>query len=294
MGRDFILTAQRRSSLFRSLLSTIERATDTRELIECIQQAYQARLDGKLTIKLFTALNTLYEARRAALETAPLCRNAANDRDNAQRVVLAITNNIARNLRRNAVNPEFAAAVTAVEKAIDDASLEQALELARKYRQTGRIQPNKLDQITTFAETKSALLASPAFHRANDRVFNLSTAMINEALAIPADRSMQEQQLRKVASQIHTLPLQEKERVRNVFRETRPNLYAQIKNRLAHTIASASSMKLTYFRFAFYEDRRTGVPNEPHNEFHLLNQTDRAETWNLLKQRSQGLFPVNP
>jgi len=54
---------------------------------------------------------------------------------------------------------------------------------------------------------------------------------------------------------------------------------------LAYSIRSASSGTLNYLRFAFYEDAKTGAPNQPQNMIHLLTQADRAETWEALKSR---------
>jgi len=82
------------------------------------------------------------------------------------------------------------------------------------------------------------------------------------------------------------LPLQEKERVRAALQQARPALYDKIKTGLAAIVRSASNAKLTYLRFAFYEDRTTGAPNEPHNMIHLLTQNDKAEIWKSLKSKS--------
>jgi len=57
-------------------------------------------------------------------------------------------------------------------------------------------------------------------------------------------------------------------------------------------IHRASARKLMYLRFAFYEDRKTGIPNEPHNMIHLLTAADKAAIWEELKNASRLATPV--
>jgi hypothetical protein len=45
-----------------------------------------------------------------------------------------------------------------------------------------------------------------------------------------------------------------------------------------------------YLRFAFYQDRQTGRPNEPHNMIHLLTAADTAIVWKRLIELS-GVAP---
>jgi hypothetical protein len=91
-------------------------------------------------------------------------------------------------------------------------------------------------------------------------------------------------ELRKLVTTLHTLPAQEQERVRKVFREVHPDVYQRIVNGLTTRISTASQSKKLYFRFAFYVDRKTGRPNEPHSMIHLLTATDTAVIWQKLKQ----------
>ena len=59
MQRDFILRSMNRSNAFRNFHNLIANATDLRHLIAIIQDAYQARLRKVISIKMFTALNTV-------------------------------------------------------------------------------------------------------------------------------------------------------------------------------------------------------------------------------------------
>jgi hypothetical protein len=69
MQRDFILRSMNRSTAFRTFHNQIANASDLRSLIEVIKEAYQARLRKAINIKMFTALNTLYECKRANFES---------------------------------------------------------------------------------------------------------------------------------------------------------------------------------------------------------------------------------
>jgi hypothetical protein len=71
MQRDFILRSINRSKAFRTFHNQIVNASDLRVLIEAIKEAYQARLRKAINVKMFTALNTLYECKRANLESHP-------------------------------------------------------------------------------------------------------------------------------------------------------------------------------------------------------------------------------
>lgn len=65
MQRDFILRSMNRSHAFRKFHNRIANALDLRTLVDVIKDAYQARVQKLINIKMFTALNTLYECKRA-------------------------------------------------------------------------------------------------------------------------------------------------------------------------------------------------------------------------------------
>lgn|GEM_PF-1853245 len=192
MQRDFILRSMNRSNAFRKFHNLIAKAADLRQLIGIIQDAYQARLRNVISIKMFTALNTLYECKRANFESTPA-------------------------------------------------------------------QIKKEDN-------------------GNVRTFVPAIPVIAMAKHIPV------RQLRMLASRIHTLPSQEQERVRKIFRQERSEVYERIVNGLANIIRTASQSKRMYLRFAFYVDRKTGQPNEAHNMIHLLTAQDTALLWQQLKE----------
>jgi hypothetical protein len=292
MARDFVLNSLHRSPRFRRFFHAIKDATDTRALIACVQSAFKARKDGKLSVKLFTALSTIYGAKRAELESIPLCRTSFEERQFAQDTVDLIMQHMARNTAKMfpEASPAFQAAVRRLVTTSDIQLLANKIQTARAAQLAGKLSTKMFDALKTLYETKTALLQSRPFSRESqdDRLFNVSTCLLNEASAIP------EQHLRKLAIRMHTLPMQERERVRNSFREVRHSLYEKIKDGLAGIVKSASPGKLMYLRFAFYEDRTTGAPNEPHNMIHLLTKDDRAEVWELLKEKSGLPEPQNP
>lgn len=247
MARDFILNAQRHSKLFRSVAQAIETATDTRSLKSIIQQAFQYRTQGSLTLKLFTALRTLYKAAQARLEAEPL----------------RSTREIKRTLKTSGL--EFDQILAKYQADVDEGKLtsQEAEALAKKWAR---------GQVFEINEPRDFIIAAPLLSLAS---------------------SIKPKFLREVATAIHALPLQERERVRNHLRSTRQDLYERIKTGLARIIAHASPGKLMYLRFAFYEDRRTGAPNEARNMIHLLTEADRASTWDLLKEKSRLPEPKN-
>lgn len=200
MHRDFMLRSMNRSGAFRGFIRRIEAATETRALIDTIQDAYQARLKGTISIKMFTALNTAYEVKRANLESTPL------------------------------------------------------------------------------RETKDV--------DGRARTFIVATPVIKLAQTLPT------RELRTLATAIQALPIQERERVRNILRTERRDLYIRIQEGLLQMINQASARKLMYLRFAFYEDRKTGIPNEPHNMIHLLTAADKAAIWEYLKNASGLAKPM--
>ena len=196
MQRDFILRSMNRSHAFRTFHNQIASAPDLRTLIEVIKEAYQARVRKVISIKMFTALNTLYGCKRANFESNPL-----------------------------------------------------------------RITKQRDGQLHIFmpAVPVMAMAKQVALPTLRDDLLNLVTTL-------------------------HTLPAQEQERVRKVFREVHPDVYQRIVNGLTTRISTASQSKKLYFRFAFYVDRKTGRPNEPHSMIHLLTTTDTAAIWQQLKK----------
>jgi hypothetical protein len=304
-ARDFITSSLHYSPMFRRFSEAIQAATDTRALIACIKAAYSAytvpedesQPNGKriflsvLSVKLFTALSTMYGARRAELESIPLCRTSSEDRQFAQETVDLIMQHMARGTAKMypEASPAFQAAVRRLVTSSDIQLLANKMQTAREAQLAGKLSTKMFHALNTLYETKTALLESRPFSRESqdDQLINVGASLLNQATAI------QEQHLRKLAIQMHTLPMQERERFRNSFREVRPELYKGIKDSLAESVKSASPGKLMYLRFASYEDRTTGASNEPHNKIHLLTEEDKAEVWKLLNEKSGLPEPQN-
>ena len=195
MQQNFILRSMNRSAHFRRFHNLIDQATDVRQLIDTIKDAYQSRLRRTITIKMFTALNTLYVVKRARFQSTPL-------------------------------------------------------------------------RVT--------------------KTINGSTKLFEPALPLIAlAKTIAPRDLRTLATNIHTLPQHERERVRHVLRTEQPQLYDRILNGLLKIVRKASPDKRRYLRFAFYQDHQTGVPNQSHNLIHLLTASDNAVIWQQVKERQK-------
>jgi hypothetical protein len=73
---DYHLTAMRNNSAYRRFYSRIRHATDTKTIGELMMQAYDARQEGKLSVKHFITLNTAADNQRERLLSAPLSATA--------------------------------------------------------------------------------------------------------------------------------------------------------------------------------------------------------------------------
>jgi len=200
LRRDFIFNCMNRSKTFRSFMVRIENAVETRGLIQTIKDAYQARLKGSISIKMFTALNTVYELRRTNIETTPM----------------------------------------------------------REMREVA-------------GRTGLYVVSAPTL-----------------ALA----REIKTKDLRQLSTALQELPMQERERVRAAFKQGRPELYSRVYEGLLDIVAQASTKKVLYLRFAFYENPGTGKANEAHNMIHLLTTEDKATVWEALKEVSSLPKPL--
>lgn len=69
MKADFHLRAQRSNALYRNFHRRIRTARDTALVAATIKEAYQAKEEGRLSLALFTALNTSSKLQRWSLET---------------------------------------------------------------------------------------------------------------------------------------------------------------------------------------------------------------------------------
>lgn len=192
MQKDFILISMNRSSEFRRVYRHLDEAKDVAQLVATIKDAYQSRLKHTISIKMFTALNTLYKLKRARLQSTPF---------------------------------RFTKTVNGFTKLIEPAI--PITELAKTIR--------------------------------------------------PAD-------LRILATKIHFLPQDERERVRRIFQSERPELYKRILDGLLAIIREASPHTRRQLRFACYHDWEKDTPNQAHNMIHLMTASDYTRIWKQLKE----------
>ncbi|MBO0862984.1 MAG: hypothetical protein J2P21_31705 [Chloracidobacterium sp.] len=73
---NFHLTAMRNNYSYRRFYTRSRRATDTKAIGELMKQAYEARQDGRMSVKHFIALNTAANNQRERSLSAPLSATA--------------------------------------------------------------------------------------------------------------------------------------------------------------------------------------------------------------------------
>jgi hypothetical protein len=169
-----------------------------------------------------------------------------------------------------------------IANASDLRALIEVIKEAYQARSRKAINIKMFTALNTLYVCKRANLESTAMRITQETDGQLRTFMpavpviaIAKQIAVP--------DLQQLALKLHTLPAQEQERVRKVFREERPKVYRRIVDGLTTRIRTASQGKRMYFRFAFYVHLETGIPNEPLSMFHLLTAADRAVMWQKLK-----------
>lgn len=193
-----------------------------------------------------------------------------------------------RNINRS---KPFRTFYNAIENAPDVRSVIEAIQRAYQAREQRTINVKMFTTLSTMYRVKRARLESTAIRVTKQidgriRTFIPATWVVELAKRIPT------KDLRKLASAMHTLPDQERERISRLIRAHRSDLYYAILNGLLDRVEDASQAKRMYFRFAFYQDRKTGRPNEPHNMIHLLTQADTAAVWERLIELSGVAEPA--
>jgi hypothetical protein len=179
----------------------------------------------------------------------------------------------------------------AIQTAPDLRTLIEVIQDAYQARLAKTINVKMFTTLNTLYAVKRARLESTAVSVTKEvagrvRTFIPAVPVIELAKRIPA------RELRKLAIAMHTLPGQERERISRLIRTNRSELYDAILNGLLRIVEDASQAKRMYLRFAFYQDRKTGRPNEPHNMIHLLTATDTATVWKRLIELSGIAEPV--
>ena len=178
-----------------------------------------------------------------------------------------------------------------IENAPDLRSLIEVIQDAYQARLAKTINVKMFTTLNTLYAVKRARLESTAVRVTKEvdgrvRTFIPAVPVIELAKRIPT------RELRKLAVAMHTLPAQERERIARLIRINRPELYNAILDGLLRIVEDASQAKRMYLRFAFYQDRKTGRPNEPHNMIHLLTAADTAIVWKRLIECSGIAEPV--
>ena len=195
---------------------------------------------------------------------------------------------ILRSMNRSKVFRTF---YNAIENATDVRSLVEIIQDAFQARLAKTINVKMFTTLNTIYAVKRARLESTAMRVTKEvagqvRTFIPAVPVIELAKRIPT------RELRKLATAMHTLPNQERERISRLICTNRSELYSAILDGLLKIVESASQGKRMYLRFAFYQDRQTGRPNEPHNMIHLLTAADTAIVWKRLIELSGVAQPL--
>jgi hypothetical protein len=185
----------------------------------------------------------------------------------------------------------FRAFYNAIENATDVRSLIEVIQDAYQARLAKTINVKMFTTLNTLYAVKRARLESTAV-RVTKEVDGQLRTFIPAAPVIDLAKRIPTRELRKLATAMHTLPNQERERISRLIRANRSELYNAILDGLLKIVESASQGKRMYLRFAFYQDRQTGRPNEPHNMIHLLTAADTAIVWKRLIQLSGVAAPI--
>lgn len=199
------------SASYRQLTTRLEAARDTAIVAAIKREAWQEKEAGRLSFKLFTALNTRASALQAGLEATPLTE----------------------------------------------------------------LRPHRVVAGCGFTMTQTFADGAHKFIVAQPLV-NRITQLTGKAIG-------------DFARALHSLPRQERERVRRAFSECNPQLYGRVRDGLKVEISRASQARLRYFRWAFY------AGNKPEHPIHTLTREDQSAAWEMLKERAlSGTTPLLP
>ncbi len=195
---------------------------------------------------------------------------------------------ILRSMNRSKVFRTFH---NAIDNASDVRSLIEIIQDAYQARLAKTINVKMFTTLNTLYTVKRARLESTAI-RVTQEVEDRVRTFIPAVPVIELAKRIPTKELRKLATAMHTLPDQERERISRLIRANRFGLYNAILTGLLEIVENASQGKRMYLRFAFYQDRQTGHPNEPHNMIHLLTAADTAIVWKRLIELSGVAAPL--
>ena len=195
---------------------------------------------------------------------------------------------IFRTLNRSKLFRTFYNAINA---ASDIRSLITIIQDAYQARLAHTINVKMFTTLNTLYTTKRARLESTLMRLTKEvggqiRTFIPAVPVLELAKTIPT------KQLRTLATAMHTLPDREPEKISRFLQAHRSSVYNAIFAGLLKIVEEANQNKRMYLRFAFYKNRQTGCPNEPHNMIHLLTAADTATIWNRLIELSGVAAPT--
>ena len=179
----------------------------------------------------------------------------------------------------------------AINDASNTRSLIKIIQEAYQARLTNTINVKMFTTLNTLYTVKRARLESTLLRLTIEtdgrvRTFVPAIPVLELAKTIPT------KDLRTLATAIHTLPDHEPEKISRFIQVNRPRLYRAILAGLLKMVDNANQKKRMYLRFAFYKNRQTGCPNEPHNMIHLLTAADTATVWKRLIESSGVAAPT--
>ena len=185
----------------------------------------------------------------------------------------------------------FRAFYNAINDASDSRSLIKIIQDAYQARLANTINVKMFTTLNTLYISKRARLESTLL-RVTKELNGRTSTFIPAVPVLQLAKTIPTKQLRKLATAMHTLPDSEPEKVSRFIQANRPSLYKAILAGLLKIVEDANQNKRMYLRFAFYKNRQTGSPNEPHNMIHLLTAADTAIVWKLLIDLSGVAAPT--
>ena len=179
----------------------------------------------------------------------------------------------------------------AINDASDSRSLIKVIQDAYQARLANTINVKMFTTLNTVYITKRARLECTLLRLTREldgRIRTFTPAVPVLELA----KTIRTKELRTLAIAMHSLPDREPEKVSRFLQANRSTVYIAILTGLLKIVEDANQKKRMYLRFAFYKNRQTGCPNEPHNMIHLLTAADTATVWNRLIELSGVAAPT--
>jgi len=214
----------------------------------------------------------------------------AEEREYCREILDTLIEGMQRDFILRSINRSklFRTFYNAIDNASDVRSLIKIIKDAYQARKAKTINIKMFTALNTLYAVKRARLDSTLLRLTNEVGERVRTT-IPAVPVIELARTIPTKQLRQLAIAIHTLPDQEPEKIARFLKANRPGLYNAILSGLLDIVEKANYKKCKYLLFAFYKNRETGHPNEPHNMIHLLTTADAATVWKRLLDLSAAL-----